>query len=274
LTGDPVADQADAVTDQADAVVDAVASTLPPDKLLGAYLYGSAVGDGLQSDSDLDVLAVVSRPLTAGERTAILHRVLPISGRATRPARWRPVELTVVVAGEVRPWRYPPRLELQYGEWLRADALAGTLTPPAPRPDLAILLRMVAQEGRPLVGPPPEALLDPVPTADLVRASREELPTLMADLETDTRNVLLTLARMWSTVITGEIRSKAAAAAWAIDQLPEAHRPALVLARAAYLGEATDAAYDPDSVRALVDVVTRQVLDRPSPSLPPTDASV
>ncbi|HET9417617.1 MAG TPA: DUF4111 domain-containing protein, partial [Candidatus Limnocylindria bacterium] len=136
------------------------------------------------------------------------------------------------------------------------------------------LLCMVREEGRPLVGPPPKALLDPVPTSDLVRASRDELPSLVTDLETDTRNVLLTLARMWCTVVTGGVRSKSAAAAWAIDRLPQRHRPALVLARAAYLGETTDAAYDPAGVRALVDVMTRHVLDRASPSLPPTDASV
>jgi hypothetical protein len=217
---------------------------------------------------------VVTAPLSEKERRAVLDRLLPISGHATRPSGWRPVELTLVVAGEVRPWRYPPRLELQYGEWLRTDALAGTLPPPAPRPDLAILLRMVRSEGRPLVGPPPEALLDPVPTADLVRASRDELPTLLADLEADTRNVLLTLARMWCTVATGRIHSKAAAAAWAIDRLPEAHRPALVLARAGHLGEASDLAYGSADVRAAVDIMAREVLDQARPPLPPTDASV
>ena len=38
------------------------------------------------------------------------------------------------------------------------------------------------------------------------------VPSLMADLADDTRNVLLTLARIWTTVATGEIRSKDEAA--------------------------------------------------------------
>ncbi len=267
MTPDPVADQADAV-------VDAVASALEPGVLLGAYLYGSAVTDGLQADSDLDVLGVVSRPLGSGERQALLERLLPISGSASRPAHWRPVELTLVVAGDVRPWRYPPRLELQYGEWLRAEALAGSLPASAPRPDVAILLRMVREGGRALVGPGPEVLLDPVPTTDLVRASRDELPTLLTDLEDDTRNVLLTLARMWCTVATGEIRSKTAAAGWAIGRLPESDRSPLVLARAAYLGSAVELAYDRTAVRTLADVMARVILEPAGASLPPTDASV
>jgi hypothetical protein len=52
----------------------------------------------------------------------------------------------------------------------------------------------------------------------------DELPSLVADLESDTRNVLLTLARMWTTVATGRIVSKDAAAAWALERLPPSAR--------------------------------------------------
>jgi streptomycin 3"-adenylyltransferase len=176
---------------------------------------------------------------------------MPISGRATRPPDWRPVELTIVVHDEVRPWRYPPRVELQYGEWLRADALAGTLEPRPASPDAAILLTVVRDAGQSLLGPPATEILDSVPSADVRRAIREETAPTLEDLETDTRNVLLTLARMWATVATGSILSKDAAASWAIGRLPLAHRPMLERARAAYRGELSDSAYDPHAVRAL-----------------------
>ena len=133
------------------AVIDA---TLAPG-LLGAYLYGSAVDGGLRADSDLDLLAVVERRLTDAERRAIVDGLLPLSGRATRPASWRPVELTLVVRDDVRPWLYPPRFELQYGEWLRADFLSGDLEPwPLTNPDVAILLTMVLERGEAVIGPP------------------------------------------------------------------------------------------------------------------------
>ena len=47
--------------------------------------------------------------------------------------RPQPVEqnpqVTVVVRSEVRPWRYPPRMDFQYGEWLRSDLEIGNLDP-------------------------------------------------------------------------------------------------------------------------------------------------
>ncbi|WPO73248.1 MULTISPECIES: aminoglycoside adenylyltransferase domain-containing protein [unclassified Streptomyces] len=78
-------------------------------------------------------------------------------------------------------------------------------------------------------------VLDPVPHADLIRASVAGIPDLLDDLEGDTRNVLLTLARIWTTLATGHIRSKDAAADWALAQLPPEHRPVLEHARHLYL---------------------------------------
>jgi predicted nucleotidyltransferase len=252
LTVDPVADQADAV-------VGVLASALESGVLLGAYLYGSAVDGGLRPDSDLDLFGVLARRLTPGERRALLDGLLPISGRSTRPPEWRPVELTLVAAEDVVPWRYPPRLDFQYGEWLREEAIAGTLEAPSARPDVAILLTLVRERGRSLVGPAPQTLLDPVPPVDLVRAVQDELQPVLGDIRTDTRNVLLTLARMWCTVETAQIRSKDGAATWALARLHEAHRPLLECARAAYLGEVDDPGYDQSSAESLAEVMAAEI---------------
>ncbi len=263
----------DAPEEQIEAVVHALNAAVEPGILSGVYLYGSGVHGGLGPDSDLDVLAVADRPMRPEERQTLVERILPISGRATRPASWRPVDLTVVVESDVRPWRYPPRLELQYGEWLR-DAFVGDDPPVAgPSPDLAIVLTAVRAAARPLVGPPAERLLDPVPPADLGRAMLDELPQLLTELKADTRNVVLTLARMWTTSVTGEVRSKADAAAWVLERLPAAHRPVLEVARAAYLGERLDRW---DGQRAAARAYADFVADRigSAAALPPSDASV
>ena len=62
----------------------------------------------------------------------------------------------------------------------------------------------------------------------------------MSDLAWDTANVLLTLARVWSTFATDAIRPKDHAADWALGRLPPEHRPSLARARAVYLGEEED----------------------------------
>jgi predicted nucleotidyltransferase len=209
------------------------------DAIVGAYLHGSAVLGGLRPTSDIDVLVVIDRPTGLEERRAITDRLLGISGRRAYRGPGRPVELTIVVASEVRPWRYPPRVELQYGEWLRDEYEAGRTPGPGPSPDLAPLIAMTlagaAAGVLPLAGRVATDLLGPVPAHDLRRAIVAGVPDLLADLETDTRNVLLTLARIWATLATGALVSKDAAAAWASARLPVAHRAVLDRARSMYL---------------------------------------
>ncbi|MET8027566.1 DUF4111 domain-containing protein [Streptomyces avermitilis] len=94
-------------------------------------------------------------------------------------------------------------------------------------PDLALLITMTLTGDHPLTGRRPAQALDPVPQTDLIRASVAGMPGLLDDLNSDTRNVLLTFARIWTTFATDQIKSKAAAADWALTLLPPEHRPAL-----------------------------------------------
>lgn len=206
--------------------------------VLGAYLYGSALGGGLRPRSDLDILVVAERPATTEEKRQLADGLLAISGGESA----RPVEVTIVVQSDVRPWRYPPRFDLQFGEWHRAALERGDVEPLAAteNPDVALLLTMVLQASRPLLGPPASELVDPVPPADLTRAMLHGVDEVMPGLEDDTRNSVLTLARIWLTIDTGEIGSKDGAADWALERLPPEHREVLTRARAIYLGEEDD----------------------------------
>lgn len=146
--------------------------------------------------------------------------------------------MTIVVKSEIRPWRYPPQRDFQYGDWLRPE-FEGSDAPwsPAIDPDLATLITMALQANRPLFGRPPDEVFDPVPHADRVRAMVSAIDGFVHDLDSGTRNVILTLARIWTTVATAVIRSKDAAADWALSHLPEEHRAVLVRARAVYVGD-------------------------------------
>jgi streptomycin 3"-adenylyltransferase len=188
--------------------------------MLGAYLHGSAVLGGMLPTSDVDVLAVIDRPTTPEERLELVRRLMPIS-LPSRAHSTRPIELTVVNQSDVRPWRYPPRMEFQYGEWLRDEYERGEVAQPAPSADLAALLAVVMLGNRPLVGPPPAQVLEPVPREDLRRALVDGLAEWTSEdkFKTDTRNMLLALARTWQTLATGEIARKDAAARWAAERL-------------------------------------------------------
>lgn len=200
--------------------------------MLGAYLHGSSVHGGLKPASDLDVLVVTRETLDDSERRALVEGLLPISGAGVGA---RSVELTVVVQSDVRPWRFPPTGDFLYGDWLRETIAAEGPPQREPMANLALEITMVLRGDHALTGPPPAALLDPVPRGDLVRASVAGVPALLDDLADDTRNVVLTLARIWTTVATGEVVSKDAAADWALARLAPEQRPVLEHAKRLYL---------------------------------------
>jgi predicted nucleotidyltransferase len=230
------------------------------DAVVGIYLHGSAVLGGLKPTSDLDLLVVAGRATTPGERRKLVEGLLPISGRGDPSGRSRPVELTVIVQGDVRPWHYPPPLEFQYGDWWRGEFERGLEPWESPNPDVALLLEMVRQADHALVGPRPGLVLDAVPAADLRRSMLDGIPGLLADLTGDERNVVLTFVRIWTTLATGVIRSKDAAADWALPLLPPEHRAVLARARAMYLGErAEDWGEMLPLVRPFVDYVIGQI---------------
>ncbi|MEV1332009.1 aminoglycoside adenylyltransferase family protein [Micromonospora costi] len=237
-------------------IVRLVTDTIGP-TVLGIYLHGSAVHGGLKPASDLDLLVVTGRRLDDAERRALVHGLLPISGP---DAGGRHVELTVVAQSEVRPWRYPPTLDFLYGDWLREEFQAGRLPQPTPTPDLALVVTLTLAGDRTLAGPPPADLLDPVPPADVLRATRAGVPDLLVDLPGDTRNVVLSLARVWTTLATGEIRSKDAAADWALTRLPPEHRPVLAYARELYLTRTYREETWTDDLRARVDPCVEAML--------------
>jgi streptomycin 3"-adenylyltransferase len=250
----------ESTVDQTERIVAVVRKALH-DSVVGAYLHGSSVFGGLHPTSDIDVLAVAQRPTTVDEKGSLIAHLLPISERGDPSGRSRPVELTIVVQSDVRPWRYPPRLDFQYGDWWRGEFERGELTPwVSPNPDLALLLDMVLQANHQLFGPPPADVLDPIPPADVRRALFDVIPPLLEDLDGDERNVVLTFVRIWTTLTTGVIRSKDAAADWALPRLPPEHRAVLEHARAIYLGDAAEEWGDLlPRVRPLVDHVLGEI---------------
>jgi predicted nucleotidyltransferase len=222
-------------TDQMATVVALIRDVLP-DAVLGVYLHGSAVFGTLKPTSDLDLFVVTSRRTTEAERRALIDRLLPVSGRGDPSGRSRSVNFEIVAQADVRPWHYPAWLDFQFGDWYRPDFAKGDYAPwDSASPDLAIVLAMVLRANRALSGPPPAELFGPIPWGDVRQAMLDSIPDLLSYLDGDERNVVLTFARIWTTLATGQFRSKEGAADWAIPLLPEEHRAVLARARSLYV---------------------------------------
>jgi streptomycin 3"-adenylyltransferase len=246
---------------QLERVTGLVRDVLGPN-LVGAYLFGSATAGGLRPRSDLDVLAAAKRRLSDAEKQELVERILPISWQQTPDGMLRGIELTVVVQSDVKPWRYPPRRDFQYGDWLRLALERGDPEPweATTDPDVASLIAQALAADHPLLGPPPADVFDPVPWGDVRDAIVADLDQWVGNIDTDTRNGILALARVWSALATGEMYPKDIAATWALDRLPDHRKPVLARARAIYLSGDDDDWDDlRDDIDRYVGHVTREI---------------
>ena len=205
--------------------------------LLGVYLYGSFLVGGLQKYSDIDLFVVTNRVTTLDEKRELATHLLQISGIYMKDSK-PPIEITIVERAAINPWRYPPSFDFQYGEWLRQSFEMGDYEPwlTHEMPDLAIIITQVLLKSHMLFGSSSEELLAPVPYSDFIKAMLDDMDRLSSDLGSDTRNVLLTLARIWSTLDTSEIRSKPDAADWVTNRLPEIYQPVMKRAKSIAIG--------------------------------------
>lgn len=221
-----------------------------PGGIVGLYLYGSAVTGGLRPESDVDLLMVTRRALSAAERASLTRTLLGLSGWSGHAERFpevaarRPLELTSLVESDLRSPAHPPRRDYQYGEWLRDQIVGGEDPVAEPDPDVPILAK-TAWAGHRVLRGRPLAEVVPEPTDDAVRQAMLDLvPQVLVGLDEDedageTRHALLTLARILTTLETGRIVPKDQAADQVLGLLPPEHRSALRLARDEYLGRGT-----------------------------------
>ena len=210
------------------------------DNIAGAYLFGSAIAGGLRPDSDVDLLMLTHRTLSEQSRRQLVGGLMKVSGARAEQGPARNAEVTIVVREDIAPWRHPARSDFVYGEWLHDDFEAGVVPAPALDPDLTLVLATALQSHRALMGPALTDVLPGIPHADIRRAIADSVPALVANVSGDERNVMLTLARMWVTLATGNIVSKDAAADWLLPRLPPRRRALLAMARDAYRGDVAD----------------------------------
>jgi hypothetical protein len=124
--------------------------------LVSVILHGSlTLGDYVRGRSDVDLLAIVERPLRDEERERLARVV------AEQPVTRAPLDLRVVTAAAAaRPTEAPP-MEL-YLRHEPPSAPAVERRSPG-EPDLVVELSVCREHGRSLCGPAPSELIGEVP---------------------------------------------------------------------------------------------------------------
>jgi hypothetical protein len=207
----------------------AACSELFGDRLVAVILHGSLVlGDYTPGGSDVDLLAVVERPLTDDELAALETVLL------ARQARAAGIDLRVVTRAVAAAPTESPAMELYVG--LHHDQEPEVLRRVDGERDLVAELSMVRADGRSLVGPEPTAVVTAIPD-EWVVAYGDEVLERWQQLTDDAEHaalMVLTACRIWRFAVEGVHCSKKEAARWALLQ-----EPALPAVEAA-LGQRTD----------------------------------
>lgn len=191
--------------------------------LIGIYLYGSSILGNLSKYSDIDIFVLSKNSISKENAKMLVNFLLNTSGLYGHSEVVRPIEVIIVKISDIKPWKYPPKLDFHYGEWMRKNLELGNLKQSEAKEsiDLAIVITQVFLASKLLYGADISKSIDQVPYIDFLRANIDEIDQLIGDLKSDTRNVLLTLLRIWYTLENDKITSKVDAANWAIDNLPD-----------------------------------------------------
>lgn len=231
-----------AVRSQVVRFVDAISGILTGN-LLGIYLHGSLALGGFNPErSDIDLLVLMREGMAVETKRRIVESLLGLSGCP------RPIEVSFLREADLIPWKHPTPYDLHFSEAWRSrytDELeSGTWMhwndTTCNDPDLAAHITVTRHRGVCLAGKPARESLPPVPWHDYLESIVGDLTWAAGRAEGDPTYLLLNACRVLAAAREGLILSKPEAAVWALEELPEALRPAVRRALRQYRGDPSD----------------------------------
>jgi predicted nucleotidyltransferase len=221
------------------------------DTLVGVYLHGSLATGGFNpARSDVDLLVVVRESLTTERRRRLAELLLTASGA---PA---PLEISVLTAGALHPWRHPAPHDFHFSESWRDRARAGLATG-APvhaltggvDPDLAAHITHLRDRGIVLCGPPIADIFPEVPRRDYLDAILADVREALDALDGNPVYGVLNALRVTRFLEDGALTSKAEAGEWGLTAMPDALHPVIALALSRYRGDDEAGEFAPGALR-------------------------
>lgn len=231
--------------------------------LVGVYLHGSLAMECFNPRrSDIDVLVVVSTPLSTAFRRQLLGALMRASGDPF------PLEISILLHADLRRWKYPTPYLLHYSESWRERVAAFLATPGiddqdaafhGEDPDLAAHITVVNTRGVRLEGAPIADVFPPVPADDYKHSILLDLDWGMRRAREDPVYLVLNACRVLAFLQEGHVLSKLEGGAWGLGSLPRVFIPLLESALESYRGPA-DVAVDEDLLASFVIDVKRKCL--------------
>lgn len=191
------------------------------DTLAGVYVHGSlAFGCFCWTQSDIDFLVAVRRPLSQTQKEALLRALLALEPDA--PSKG--LEVSAVLEAYCRAFIHPAPYELHYSPMHRARCLrdlpAYCAEMHGADPDLAAHFTVARAVGLTLWGPPAGSMFGPVPRAAYLDSIRQDVGTACSDILRTPASTTLNLCRTLAFAQEGLVLSKEQGGLWAARRLP------------------------------------------------------
>lgn len=248
------------------------------DDLTGVYLHGSlAMGCFNPNCSDIDLLAVVNKPLSVETRRHLAESLLRQSGDPF------PLEISVIGKEENLRWRHPAPYEFHFSEdWrirmtrdLATDEWKQWHHEPQYDDDLAAHITVTHCRGITLFGEDASATLPEVPKRDYVASLLSDVEWAIERLDKNPIYAVLNLCRVLGYLRTGQILSKAEGATGTlecatgtlINTMPDRLQNIVRIAHSYYTGNTPKPVFETETLEAYVDWMKTQIEEEAGPLL-------
>lgn len=234
--------------------------------LVGVYLHGSlATGCFNPKRSDIDLLVVISRPLTSLERREFAELILELSRQPS------PVEVSIIRRYDMVPWKYPTPFDFHYSECWREsrsnDLIDGSWKTWESRPlvdeDLAAHIAVMNHRGVALYGPPIPEVFPKVPKQDYLASVLSDVLSPKYGLTGEKIqypvNAILNACRTLAYLRTGNVLSKDEGGNWALDALPEQFSNVIIVALDSYRNRSDDDSLDTAAMACFAEYARNEI---------------
>ncbi len=203
------------------------------DNLVGLYLHGSLAMGCFTPRADIDLIAVIRKPMDMGTKRALIDEIFKIG-----PLPDKGLEMSIILEERARDFVHPMPFELHYSpaHKERYESDRGYICGDATDRDLAAHLMVVKRRGVVLYGKSIEEVFGEIPKEAFIDSIVYNIADAKKDILKNPVDIALDLSRTLYYLKEGFVASKLEGGYWCTAYLPEEHRPVVADAVKAYIG--------------------------------------
>jgi predicted nucleotidyltransferase len=216
------------------------------DDLVSVVVHGSlAMGCYYAPKADVDLLAVVARPLTSSERRQVTEALFRVHDARASGAG---IEISIVTSEAARSAAHPMPFEVHVGDdMLDLEAVRdGSFDYSGDRADddLAAHITVARARGVSLYGPPAAEVFAPIPWQHYLNSLNTDLNWALERLADNPVYLILNACRVLQIDALGEgtVMSKEEGGTWGMSALPAQYRPLIETALQYYRSDEPEGA--------------------------------